>query len=313
MENNFKVKRYPLVSVITCVYNGEKTIYRVFESMKKITYPNIEHIIVNDGSTDKTEELVKRYSEQTSFPVRYYKKENGGKHTALNMAWEHMRGELTMDIDADDELLPNSISYLVETYLSIPESIRDEYWCVHGRCVTQFGDFVGDLYPEEINGYDWRTAAQYASKCKGEKLGLRVVKYLSQHKFPEVVGAHYLPEMIVWKQLNSKYGTWYTNEVGRVYYVNEGGNLSQRRTKRYQFGSLAYYFKWCIMHPEMYRRSVKNIVLYSFCFFVASEKYRKNNKYLADIKSRRQKVTLAVICPIMFPMSVLFRAIRRIK
>ena len=72
------MKDYPLVSVYTCVYNGERTIHRVFESMKKLDYPNIEHVIVNDGSTDKTDELVQEYISQVSFAVKYHKKENGG-------------------------------------------------------------------------------------------------------------------------------------------------------------------------------------------------------------------------------------------
>ncbi|MBO5306059.1 MAG: glycosyltransferase family 2 protein [Clostridia bacterium] len=313
MKINCGEKQYPLVSVCTCVYNGEKTLHRVFESMNKITYPNIEHIIVNDGSTDGTEKLIETYSAQATFPVKYHKKENGGKHSALNIAWTMISGELTVDLDADDELLPDSISRLVDTYLSIPENIRDEYWCVHGRCVTQFGDFVGIPYPNNINNHDWRTAAEYASKCVGEKLGLKVVKYLSQYKFPEVVGAHYLSEGIVWRQLNVKYGTWYTNEVVRVYYVNEGGNLSERRTKRSQYGSLAYWFKWKITHPDLYPFSVKDLLSYALCFFVSAEKYRKHNKYFKEITSFDQKIVLFVVAPVMFFGAIVFRCIRHIK
>lgn len=306
-------KPCPLVSVCTCVYNGEKTLYRVFESVNKLTYPNIEHIIVNDGSTDRTEELIEAYIAQAKFPVKYLKKENGGKHSALNAAWKMMSGEFTLDIDADDELMPNAIDYLVDMYFNIPEAIRDQYWCVHGRCVTQHGDFVGTPYPEDINTYDWRTASQYASKCVGEKLGLRVVKYLSQFKFPEVIGANYLPESIVWKQLNVKYGTWYTNEILRVYYVNEGGNLSERRTKRSQFGSLAYWFKWKITHPELYPFSAKDLLAYSLAFFISAEKYRKNNTYFSEITSFGQKIMLLVASPIMFLGSIAARYVRHIK
>ena len=83
MENRDSM---PLVTIYTCVYNGEKTLHRVFKSVENITYPNIEHIIVNDGSTDNTEALIQEYSKKVSFPVRCFKKENGGKHTALNVS-----------------------------------------------------------------------------------------------------------------------------------------------------------------------------------------------------------------------------------
>lgn len=52
------MKNYPLVSVYTCVYNGARTISRVFESMRELDYPNIEHVIVNDGSFDDTEKMI---------------------------------------------------------------------------------------------------------------------------------------------------------------------------------------------------------------------------------------------------------------
>lgn len=55
------LKEYPLISIITCVYNGEKYITRLFESVLNMGYPNIEHIIVNDGSTDGTEDIVFKY------------------------------------------------------------------------------------------------------------------------------------------------------------------------------------------------------------------------------------------------------------
>jgi len=307
-------QKHPLVSVYTCVFNGEKTIHRVFESMKNLTYPNIEHIIINDGSTDNTERLVKQYICEVSFPVRYFSKENGGKHTALNIAWSNAAGEFMIQLDADDELLPNSISFLVNEYFKIPEEIRSEYWCVHGRCITQHGDFVGDPYPEGINLTDWKTAGKKASAYRGEKIGLQVVKYLSQYKFPEPQGVYnYLTEDIVWKQINQQYGTWYTNEVVRVYYINEGGNLSARSTKKRQFGTIAYYNKWCITHPDLYPASIKRLILYALAFFIAPKEYRINNRYFSGIKSFGNKFLLSLLYIPLFFSSLIIRKWRGIK
>ena len=303
--------KYPLVSVYTCVYNGERTLHRVFDSMKKLTYPNLEHVIVNDGSTDNTEKLVIEYSEHVNYPVKYHKKENGGKHTALNVAWSVANGDFLVQLDADDELHPHSIKFLVDTYYSIPENIRDQYWCVHGRCVTQYGDFVGDPYPDDINSFDWRTAYSVASKCKGDKLGLQVRKYLSEYRFPEVVGVSHIPEGIVWKQINNKYATWYTNEIVHTYYINEGGNLTAKITKRSQFGHRAYMFKWKLAHPELYKGTIKNILGYALCFFVSTSQYRKNNKYFEGLK--KYVFPLALISPFAFVYSLLFRWMRQIK
>lgn len=301
----------PLVSVYTCVYNGAKTIHRVFDSMKKLEYPNIEHVIVNDGSTDNTDELINQYVTEVNFPIQYIKKENGGKHSALNIVWKIAKGEFMIQLDADDELLPHSITYLVDKYYSIPEEVRNEYWCVHGRCVTQYGDFVGDPYPENINDEGWQIGGKKASACGGEKIGLQVTKYLSQYSFPLIKNVSHLPESIVWKQINNKYGTWYTNEVVRIYYVNEGNNLTAKHTKRKQFGAVAYFHKWKMEHPEYYKRTLYNPLIYSLCYFVANKDYRTNNRYFKDIT--QYKLLLAVLYPIMWVGAFVFRLLKKIK
>lgn len=305
------MEQYPLVSVYTCVYNGARTIHRVFDSMKHLDYPKLEHIIVNDGSVDDTEQLVQAYTSEVSFPVKYHKKENGGKHTALNAAWDLAEGEFLVQLDADDELLPHSVRFLVDTYYQIPEKIRGEYWCVHGRCVTQHGEFVGDHYPEEINGQNWKQAAVLALKCRGEKVGLQVRKYLQPYRFPEVVGLSHVPESILWSQVNQKYGTWYTNEVIRVYYVGEGGNLTAAKTQRKQFAQTCYRFKWRLMHPEWYRRSLRDLLCYSVLYFISDKRFRKNNGYTQELQKLR--FGLFLIAPPAWFAAFAIRILKRIR
>lgn len=301
----------PLVSVYTCVYNGERTIHRVFESVKNLDYPNFEHVIINDGSTDKTDELIREYISQVPYVVKYYKKENGGKHTALNVAWGLAEGKFMINLDADDRLFPHAVTFLVDTYYSIPEDIRQEYWCVHGRCVTQNGEFVGDRYPDNINEMNWIEAGKRASKCHGDKIGLQVREYLNRYRFPEVVGVSHIAESIVWNQINKVYGTWYTNEVVRVYYVNEGGALSGKKTKRRQFGPLAYRLKWQIMHEEEYGKSLKSIVCYPLCYYIADKNFQMNNGYLDGIDN--YKILLTILRPIMYVGAYIYRRIKKIK
>lgn len=302
---------YPLVSVYTCVYNGERTIHRVFESMKKLDYPNIEHVIINDGSTDNTECLIHEYMNQVPFHVIYYKKPNGGKHTALNIAWSLAKGTFMIALDADDELLPHSVKFLVDTYYQIPETVRSEYWCVLGRCVTQHGQFVGDKYPEKINELHWTESFKDAAKCVGEKIGLQVSAYLKQYKFPEVVGVSHVPEGIVWKPLNNTYGTWFTNEVVRVYYVGESGNLTERAAKRSQFGSTAFFAKWKIIHEQDYGKSFVTLLRYATFYHIADKNYRGHNEYLDGIKKR--KIILVLLWPIAYVVALMYRILKGIK
>ena len=77
----------PLVSIITPCYNGETFLHRYFESILAQTYPNLELIFVNDGSTDKTEEIAMSYQKklcEKGIRYIYLEQENAGQAAALN-------------------------------------------------------------------------------------------------------------------------------------------------------------------------------------------------------------------------------------
>jgi len=86
-----------LVSIVIPVYNGEQYIRQALDSALAQTYKNIEIIVVNDASTDKTEDIVKQYS------VKYLKHEtNKGLSAAMNTGLAHSKGQYLMELDCDD-------------------------------------------------------------------------------------------------------------------------------------------------------------------------------------------------------------------
>ena len=105
----------PLVSVIIPVYNGANYLREAIESVIKQSYKQIEIIVVNDGSTDKgeTERIALLFGDK----IRYYKKENGGVATALNLGIKKMQGEYFMWLSHDDIFYPDKIRYQVEMVL----------------------------------------------------------------------------------------------------------------------------------------------------------------------------------------------------
>ncbi len=88
----------PLVSIIIPVYNGENYVKEAIDSALNQTYKNIEIIVVNDGSTDKTHEIIKSYKDK----IKYIKKKNGGVASALNTAIKSMKGEYFSWLSHDD-------------------------------------------------------------------------------------------------------------------------------------------------------------------------------------------------------------------
>lgn len=118
----------PLVSIITPCYNGEKNAHRMIESVLSQTYSPIEYIFINDGSTDKTEELFKSYLpqfEEKGIKVIYRYQENAGQSAAVNQGLKLFTGDYLCWTDADDILFPDSVEKRVEFLESHPE-----YGCI---------------------------------------------------------------------------------------------------------------------------------------------------------------------------------------
>lgn len=103
----------PKVSVVIPAWNEEVGIGKSIGSLLANTYKNVEIIVVNDGSTDKTEEAVRKFKQRK---VRYFKKENGGKGTALNFGISKARGEIIVTMDADSVFDRQAIENLVRYF-----------------------------------------------------------------------------------------------------------------------------------------------------------------------------------------------------
>jgi len=117
----------PLVTIITIVFNGEKTIQRTIESVKEQTYSNIEYVIIDGGSTDKTIEIVKRNEANIAF---WKSEKDKGISDAFNKGIEVSRGSIIGFLNADDWYNPDTIERIVPYF--------DEFSVVYGD--VQFWD-----------------------------------------------------------------------------------------------------------------------------------------------------------------------------
>lgn len=114
----------PLVSIITPCYNGEKYLNRYFISVLNQTYENLELIFINDGSSDKTEEIALMYKEKfeaKDITFIYVYQDNAGQAAALNKGLKIFKGDYLVWPDSDDEMTPGSIEKRIEFLESNPE------------------------------------------------------------------------------------------------------------------------------------------------------------------------------------------------
>lgn len=114
------MKADPLVSVIMPVYNGQAFVGSAIKSVLCQSYTNFELLVINDGSTDRTERIVLDLVARDP-RVRYFHQENRGVSSARNSGLQHMQGAFFCFLDADDIFPPNSIASRVAKFCTDPQ------------------------------------------------------------------------------------------------------------------------------------------------------------------------------------------------
>lgn len=129
----------PMVSIIVPVYNGEKSIERCLRSIQNQSYTNIEVIVVNDGSTDHTEKVIKKYVEEDA-RFHYIKKDNTGVSDSRNMGMAAAKGEYFQFVDGDDWLVKQATEEFVRTaQLYDCDMVISDFYRVCGRKIMVKG------------------------------------------------------------------------------------------------------------------------------------------------------------------------------
>ena len=137
MNNNY------LITVFTPTYNRADLLPHLFNSLRHQTYSDFEWVIVDDGSTDNTQEVVNDMlcDNDNQFSINYIRKENHGKHTAINMGVRHAKGELFMIVDSDDMLPDKALEIVADEYQYIK---NDNTYCgVCGYMAHSDGRIIG--------------------------------------------------------------------------------------------------------------------------------------------------------------------------
>lgn len=212
-------------TVFTPTYNRAHTLHRVYQSLASQTWTDFEWLVIDDGSTDHTQSLIKSWQKEAGFTIRYLKQENQGKHIAFNRAVIDAQGEFFVPLDSDDACVSNALErfYLLWSEINAIEQEKFSGICVN--CQDQHGKIVGNFFPK--NKMDSNSCEMvYRYRLKGEKWGFHKTAVLKQYPFPNVLNAHFVPESIVWHAIAKQYKIRFVNESLRIYYQNETMNVS---------------------------------------------------------------------------------------
>lgn len=209
----------PLFTVFTPTFNRAHTLHRVFDSLQAQTCSDFEWLVIDDGSTDNTAELMARYQAEARFPLRYLREPHRGAHHVHNLALREARGELSIKLDSDDGCAPEALARLKHHWESIPAARRGSFSGVTGLCRDQNGELVGSRFPSDP--LDCSAAElEYRHKVRGEKWGFLRLDVLRQFPYPEDAPGNFIPESYIWCQVSKRYVTRHINEELRVYWTD---------------------------------------------------------------------------------------------
>lgn len=135
------------ITIFTPTYNRAYILPKCYESLNRQTCKNFEWLIIDDGSTDDTKELVADWqNRENGYAIRYIYKENGGLHTGYNTAIANMDTELSVCIDSDDAMPPDGVENILNEWNRVKETGAAG---MIGLDVDQHGNLIGKKLPDE--------------------------------------------------------------------------------------------------------------------------------------------------------------------
>lgn len=191
------------LTVITPTYNRGYILNDCYRSLKEQTNMRFIWTIIDDGSTDNTEELVQQWKEEELLEVRYYKKDNGGKASALNYAFDVLDTKYWVCLDSDDTFSYNAIEMALERLSKIENDTR--YCGILALRTKKNGIPVGGKrIPEEVKEATlFELATKY--KLKTEYIEFYTTNITKAYRFPIIPGEKFISPAYLSHELNKEY------------------------------------------------------------------------------------------------------------
>lgn len=187
-------------TVFTPTFNRAYILDKLFSSLKTQTFKNFEWIIVDDGSTDNTEVLVKQFQCDANFPIRYFKVKNGGKHRAINIGVQNANGILFFIVDSDDYLKENALEQIHLAEVSIPQNGPIKFSGVRALRAYPDGNVIGEKFSSN-RFIDLTQLEETKMGITGDKCEAFYTDVMKKFPFPEFMGENFLTECVVWDKI----------------------------------------------------------------------------------------------------------------
>jgi glycosyltransferase involved in cell wall biosynthesis len=258
-----------MLTVFTPTYNRAYTLPQLYKSLVEQTIKVFEWLIVDDGSSDNTEELIAEWIKENKVDIRYVKTTNGGKQRAVNIGVQQAKGELFFIVDSDDFVTLDAVEKIDNIWQYI-ENI--EYGGLLLRKILN-GKVLGKQFPQ----YQFKASSleiAYTYGIKQDKAEIFATEKLKEFPFPEIEGEKFVPEAYIWNRLTNKYPFWCVDEA--IYcceYLPDGYTFNFKQNLKQNPKGFKIYFKDLLCYKIVpLRDKLKAIIRIAQCYIYSLTK-----------------------------------------
>lgn len=194
----------PQLTIFTPTYNRKDLLNRLYISLQKQTSKSFVWIIVDDGSTDGTQDMVNQWEKASDFKIKYLFQKNQGKSAAFNKGIDMTETELFLCVDSDDYLSVDAVSRVLECWEYCKD---DNIGILARREVTRVpGDMVTGVRTNMLDAYR-------VHHIKGDTMIVHKTEVLKKYKFPQFENEKFVPEAYLYDKLDQQGTLFFLNEV----------------------------------------------------------------------------------------------------
>lgn len=263
-----------LVTILTPTYNRLKTLRVLYESLENQINFNFNWLVVDDGSTDGTEEWLRSVCENNrKFKITYKRKKNGGKHTALNYAHPFIETELVAVVDSDDTLTKDAIKSISDYWDKYKTYNPSLFIFQRGTVDKSHRQF--DL--SHVKKYEYMTSLVKLTNegIKGDHFEIAITKFFLENPFPEFRNENFMGEGWLWQKIGYSGPVVYINKVLYLCKYLEGGLTAEGRKLRIASPNGGKTHAELFMSPK-YSMNIrlKNAILYVAYSLILDERFK---------------------------------------
>ena len=208
------------ITVFTPTYNRAHLLDKLYTSLVIQTNRDFEWLIIDDGSTDDTKDVVQSFIKDDKIKIRYIFQGNGGKHRAINKGLDIAEGELFFIVDSDDTLIPTAVELVLKKYKSV-ENCPEFAGISFNRGYSE-KEIIGKTFSSEFK--DCTNLERGKNNILGDKSEIYRTEILRNIKFPEIEGESFMSEIVLWNEV-ARQGyklRWYNEIIYICNYLEDG-------------------------------------------------------------------------------------------